>query len=231
MKPALVLLGFLPALITAASSAVESDVMEEISAGIRSSTVLNNIAIRVIEYVGECPGLSVDQPRATFRSMVQPVEGRRVRIYNQTVTGEETAYTDREYEAEGNNPFLSVYGSESFKVKRVNEHTDRGLAVVWGENEMTAVVYDGGRDSFLEEENGYREVAVYDFTVAVEEETVELTRDRITSTRVECPNSRDLKDCKVHERVRVSHSYCPATANSGYRRVLGQIQPHGWRVH
>jgi hypothetical protein len=215
----------------ALSLAVEAQGQSSI--GICSGSGLNNLAIQITEYVGDCPGWSSAQPEVTFIAPEQPTEDRRVRVYNRSVAGEETAYTDREYEEGGNNPYLSSYGSDSFRVARFNEHRNEALAVLPGENDMVAIVYDGGRRNFLEPENGYQEVAVHEFMLNVQATSNRVTRNRtVTQPTVECEDGvTGLAQCSDEREVRVTYSYCPNTPrNQWERRVIGYVAPRNSSV-
>lgn len=189
--------------------------------GIRQGSALNNLVIQITEYIGDCPETVYAQPEVTFVSPESPINDRRVRIYNRSVVGREAAYTDREYEDGGDNPYLRTYGSESFRVTYADEHRNSALAMLSGSNDMIAIVYDGGRRNFLDLEDGYEEVNIYEFTVNVDPQVNRINRDRtVTGTQVECEDGTSLAQCAETAKVNVRYSYCEGQPRSAWDRQV-----------
>ncbi len=206
---------------TTSSETPNQEVIEK-DVGIRQGDSINDLKISVTQYVGECPGEDWNRPEVDFVSPTEPAEDRRVRIYNRSVVvGEQSAYTDREYEHSNNNPYISNPGAEPFKIARLDEHSDRALALLKGKNQMVAIVYDGGRDNFP---NGsdYKEIDVYKFTVNLTINSIKKERDLVTtSPSIECEDEyTSLDSCSDDNKVKVRYQYCPNSSSSSRQRQI-----------
>ena len=193
--------------------------------GIRQANRMNDLKIAVTRYIGDCPGQEWNRPKVHFVSSTPLAPNRRVRIYNQSLMGKETPYTDREYQTISENPYLNNQGSEFFYIARMNEHSDRALSLVEGKNEMVAIIYEGGRDSFPDRK-GYEEIEVYEFTVNLKVKATQQKRNLITShPTLECddPNT-SLASCAEKDKVKVRYTYCQGSSpRSGRREVIRYV--------
>lgn len=196
-------------------------------AGIRQANAINALTIEVTRYLGDCPGQALSRPKVHFVSPTAPRRNRRVRIYNRSLIGENTPYTDREYETKSDNPYLRNWASEFFYITRLNEHSNRALALVEGENQMVAIIYDGGRRSFPDQ-TGYREIKVYEFTVDLTLHSTRQERNLITSNpSLECDDpDTSLASCAEQDKVKVRYTYCQGSSpQSGEREVIRYLYP------
>jgi hypothetical protein len=90
----------------------------------------NVINLQRTNYEGDCPGVYVTQPKATFvADHVPTAKKRRVRVENVTSGFKTTPYTDREYKS-GNR-------SESTTLDLDYQHTLKYFRIVPGENRFT----------------------------------------------------------------------------------------------
>jgi len=148
-----------------------------------------------------------------------------VRIYNKTLVAAEPPYTDREYEPRDTNSYISNTGSEPFYIAIDDEHSDRALSLTKGQNQMMAIIYDGGRDNFPDGDN-YQEIDLYKFPVNVRVNSTTQQRNLIMSgPSIECEDpDTSLDSCPDDKKVMVRYQYCPGSSpSSGNRQVIDYL--------
>jgi hypothetical protein len=113
--------------LLAATSTVSSAAGGTTGLEVVGQQVRNVITLYRTKYEGDCPGVTMENPKAYFTSQQTPTgKKRRVRIENLTTGFSSTPYTDREYD-NGN-------GSETTKLDFGAGHSSKYFRIRPGEN-------------------------------------------------------------------------------------------------
>jgi hypothetical protein len=123
------------------SIAYAQEKLDDVGIVFRNGISLNQKIVSMIDYVGTCPGFYQESVAGWFRDKeVEAVEGRRVRIENETFTdiANKIPYTDREYEKNDKSQKIGF----DFGTK----HRGSKFVVKPGNNEFSYTIYDGKYD-------------------------------------------------------------------------------------
>ncbi|MBV6626305.1 MAG: hypothetical protein KI793_25790 [Rivularia sp. (in: Bacteria)] len=178
-----------------ASISYAEDKLEDVGIQFRNSDSLNKKIVKIIKYVGTCPGSGRESIIGRFvHNEVPTKKKRRVRIYNETLAdaSEEIPYTDRKYKKKNKSSKISFdFGSN---------HKESKFVIKPGTNKLSYQIYNGkyGKSNMEVVEEG-------NFLVNVEKSptVTEIQRDIEYKAKVICVDKngnaqpyKSLDDCK-----------------------------------
>ncbi|MGB3637361.1 MAG: hypothetical protein WBA39_07255 [Rivularia sp. (in: cyanobacteria)] len=120
------------------SIAYAQEKLDDVGIVFKKGISLNQKIVDMVDYVGSCPGHYKEKVSGWFQDKeVEAVEGRRVRITNETFTDitNKIPYTDRKYTKRGKSQKIGFdFGSK---------HRGSKFVLKPGNNEFSYLIYDG----------------------------------------------------------------------------------------